>query len=140
MTLIPGPALHCLYHEIIEKYPQYSTSIAVQKNNVAVIIATFSFTMLGFLAAVITILFSFTGSVAFKRYKTHGYLDIFFCIYYLSIITLVTTFFLAILSLSSSNGFIFMRFSLMTTVDSLVQVVLLTAIILNLFRRAINEQ
>lgn len=115
-------------------------SIAAQKSNLAVIIATFSFTMLGFLSAVITILFSFAGSVTFKKYKKKGYLDVFFCIYYLSISNLVVTFFLAILSLSKANGFWVMRFSLMSTVDNFVQVAILTTIIVNLCRRAINEQ
>lgn len=135
MTLLPGPIFYCLYHKLVEIYPCYSMSIAAQKSNLAVIIATFSFTMLGFLSAVITILFSFAGSVTFKKYKKKGYLDVFFCIYYLSISNLVVTFFLAILSLSKANGFWVMRFSLMSTVDNFVQVAILTTIIVNLCRR-----
>ena len=55
--------------------PSWSMSLIGQKNNIAVIVATFAFTMLGFLAAVITILFSFSRSSTFKKYKRKGHFD-----------------------------------------------------------------
>jgi hypothetical protein len=110
-------------------------SLISQKSNVAVILATFSFTMLGFLAAVITILFSFSRSVVFIKYKRKGYLDVFFFVYYFTIFSLVMTFVLSLLSLASSNGLWAMIGSLMSSVNNLGQISLLTIIIVNLTRK-----
>ncbi|WP_115720387.1 hypothetical protein [Gallaecimonas mangrovi] len=114
-------------------------SLIEQKNNLAVIVATFAFTMLGFLAAVITILFSFSRSSTFKKYKRKGHLDVFFFVYYFAIVSLVVTFVLALLTLASGNGLWAMRGGLMSTVNNLAQITLLTVIIVNLSRRAMNE-
>jgi|APLak6261669087_1056070.scaffolds.fasta_scaffold21830_2 hypothetical protein len=114
-------------------------SLFEQKSNVAVILATFAFTMLGFLAAVITILFSFSGSSAFKKYKRKGHLDIFFFIYYFAIISLIATFALSIVSLSGINGIWAMRLALMSTVNNMVQICLLTLTIVNLSKKAMDE-
>jgi len=114
-------------------------SLFAQKNNIAVIIATFAFTMLGFLAAVITILFSFSRSSTFKKYKRKGHLDVFFFIYYFAIVSLVLTFALAILTLAGKNGSWAMIGGLMSTVNNLTQISLLTIIIVNLSRRAMSS-
>lgn len=114
-------------------------SLVAQKNNIAVIVATFAFTMLGFLAAVITILFSFSRSSTFKKYKNKGHLDVFFFIYYLAIASLVFTFASAILTLANNNGLWAMRVSLMFTINNLSQISLLTIIIVNLSKKAMNE-
>jgi uncharacterized protein with PQ loop repeat len=44
--------------------------------------------MLGFLAAIITVLFSISNTKRFKRYKDKGYLDVFFFCYYITCISL----------------------------------------------------
>jgi len=119
--------------------PAWSMSLIAQKNNVAVIVATFAFTMLGFMSAVITILFTFSHSRSFKKYKRKGHLDIFFSIYYFTVLTLVFTFVFALLTLASSNGVWVMRVGLMSTVNNLVQISLLTVIIINLSRSVIND-
>ena len=119
---------------------EYVMTLFEQKNNIAVILATFAFTMLGFLAAVITILFSFSKSGSFAKYKRMGHLDVFFSIYYFAIICFIFTFSTALLALAGSNSGIWpMRLSLMSTVNNLVQISLLTVIIVNLCRRAMNE-
>lgn len=114
-------------------------SLAEQKNNVAVIVATFAFTMLGFLAAVITILFSFSSSRTFKKYKGKGHLSVFFYIYYLAIFSLMITFAMGVFSLAGSQGVWPMRLSLMSVVNNFAQISLLTIIIINLSSKVIHE-
>lgn len=114
-------------------------SLAKQKSNISVIVTTFAFTMLGFLAAVITILFSFSSSKVFRKYKRKGHLSVFFYIYYLAIFNLVITFALGVLSLAESQGIWPMRLSLMSVVNNFSQISLLTVIIVNLSSKAAHE-
>lgn len=114
-------------------------SLAKQKSNISVIVTTFAFTMLGFLAAVITILFSFSSSKVFRKYKRKGHLRVFFYIYYLAIFSLVITFALGVLSLAESQGIWPMRLSLMSVVNNFSQISLLTVIIVNLSSKAAHE-
>lgn len=107
--------------------------------NVGIILSTFAFTMLGFMAAVITILFSFSGSEVMRRYRELGRLNVFFVIYYLTIVTLLLTFVSSIFCLVGTNDFIStwaVRISLMLTVDALIQIMLVTFIIISLSKEA----
>ena len=133
---MPGPTCFLIYINLTEVYPEVSLGLSVEKTNIAIIIATFSFTMLGFLAAVITILFSFSRSTAFRKYSNKGHLEVFFFIYYLAIFCLIITFGLSIISLSSSNGVWPMRLSLISTVNNLIQICLLTVIIVNMAKKS----
>src|SRR5690554_5510897 len=92
VTLVPGPILYLAYSQMRDSL-DVSMSLFQQKANVSVIIATFSFTMLGFLAAVITIILAFSHTKTMARYKNKGRLDVFFSIYYLAIFCLIITFF-----------------------------------------------
>jgi hypothetical protein len=124
---------------VTESNHELIMSLFKQKNNIAVILATFAFTMLGFLAAVITILFSFSKSSTFTKYKRLGHLDVFFAIYYFAIACFIFTFSTAILTLAGSNaGILPMRLSLMSTVNNLGQIALLTLIIVNLCKKAMT--
>lgn len=136
MTLLVGPLSYLIYHVLITNNPELSISLFKQIGNLSVILATFSFTMLGFLAAVITILFSFSSSEPFKKYKRMGYLNVFFGLYYLSIANLLMTFIMSIISLSG-NVWI-MRISIMSTINNIVQIFILTAIIINLSNKSSN--
>lgn len=117
--------------------------VAISKSgghiNIGIILATFAFTMLGFMAAVITILFSFSGSAVVRRYRELGRLNIFFVIYYLTIVTLLLTFISSIFCLVGTNDIIStwaVRISLMLTVNALIQIMLVTFIIINLSKEA----
>jgi len=118
---------------------EISLSLFRNKNDVAVIISTFSFTMLGFLAAVITLLFAFSDTVTLKKYKRKKHMEVFFFIYYVAIVSLILTFFLAILGLSSTGAVWPLRASLMMVVNSFVQIGVLTIIIVRLLKRALSE-
>lgn len=137
MTTLPGPILYLIYSKIVQSDRQLSLTLFSVKSDLAVILSTFSFTMLGFLAAVITILFSFSNSRNFKKYKGLGHLDIFFSVYYWTVLCLVITFACSILTLSDSGVWV-MRAALMSTVNNVVQISLLTFIIISISKKSIN--
>lgn len=134
---LPGPALWKLYKWAISYDSSLSLSLNGQKSNLSVILATYSFTMLGFLAAVIAVLLSFSQSRTFKKYKQNSYLDVFFIVYFLCIITLAITFLFSILSLSSAPTSFFMHGAVATAINSIVQVAVITTVIINICRKSL---
>ena len=134
----PGPLSLILYKIAISLDSSYSLSLHLQKPNLSVILATYSFTTLGFLAAVIAILLTFSQSEAFKRYKKNNYLDLFFCIYFLCTASLGVTFILSILSLSSAPTSAFMNYAVAMALNSLLQVFVISIVIINICRKSIQ--
>ncbi|WP_423814872.1 hypothetical protein [Pseudomonas helleri] len=134
---LPGPLSLIIYQVIISYNSEYSLSLNGQKSNLGVILATYAFTMLGFLAAVVAILLNFSQSQTFKKYKKNHYLDVFFCIYFLCMISLAATFILSILSLSSAPTTFFMRAALAISINTLAQVSLISVIIINICRKSL---
>lgn len=135
VLLALGPIAYVAYAKVVSHFPEQALSLFVRRESVSVILASFAFTMLGFLAAVITILFSLSQTRAFRKYKSGGYLTVFFSIYYCAIACLMLTFLTALLSLAGSNGVWPMRISLMFTVTSLAQIAALLTTIINLSGR-----
>ena len=95
--------------------------------------------MLGFLAAIITMLFAFVHSEAFKKYKRQGYLDVFFFLYTLTIICLVVTSFLSLYGFSRTVFEWPFRIMLMFFGNSLIQVTLIAVVISNLAKKVSHE-
>lgn len=138
--MIPGPLSYQLYQKLVDSDPNLSISLIKQSANVAVITATFAFTMLGLLAAIITILFSFSKTVAFNKYLKGNYLSVFFTLYYEGIFFLMVTFLLAIITLTSSDwGGWALRYALMSTVNNLWQIGMIIVIIVNMCKKSLSE-
>lgn len=110
-----------------------------QRVNIALVIATFSFTMLGFLAGIITILFSFEATKTFRRYIRKGYFDVLIFIYFFSIFNLVISFGLSLLSFSATISNFLFNLMIMSSVNNIIQIALITIILVNLAKR-INEE
>ena len=135
MILIPGPTLYIIYN-----YLNINLTLFPQRINISIVISTFSFTMLGFLAAIITILFSLTNTTAFKKYQRIGYLDVLLFAYFISILNFIATFILSILSFSKTCSPLLFNFMIMSLMNNVFQIFLLSIIILNLFKKASQEQ
>lgn len=140
ITMIPGPGFYSIYKMVTEN--KYFTAISLfsQKDNLSIIFATFSFTMLGFLAAIITVIFGLIHSKSFVRYEKKGRLSVFLYIYILSIINLLITFMLSILSFSNNCLPIIFNATCMSAINNIAQILLITIIIINLFKNAAQEQ
>ncbi|WP_376781724.1 hypothetical protein [Stutzerimonas nitrititolerans] len=138
LTSAPGPALLMTYRETISSYPNLSLSLFDHRSTIATILASYAFTMIGFLAAVVAILLGFSQSVAFRRYKSKKYLGSFFFVYAYCLLTLAMTFLFSLLCLSSNSAEIFMRIALVLAVNSLMQVSIVGLVIANICKRAIG--
>jgi hypothetical protein len=115
-----------------------SLSLYANRKELAAIIASYAFTMLGFLAAVIAILLNFSQSRSFKNYKKNKYLDVFFIIYFYCIITLALTFLSSLMSLSANSAQLFMRGALALSINSMAQVLIISLAIISICKKAIK--
>lgn len=138
-TLIPGPILYKIYNAICSQNVNFVIGLAKQRVNISIVIATFSFTMLGFLAAIITVLFGVTKSQAFQQYRRKGYFDLLIFVYWFAILNLVATFILSILGFSNNFFPLLFKSMLMSTVNNIFQLCIITFIILGLVRKSANE-
>lgn len=138
-SLIPGPALCLIYNGIVIPHLSWAAGLFGQRVNVSIVIATFAFTMLGFLAAVIAVMVSLSGTRAFKQYKRREYLDIFLRFYFFAVVCLVATFALAILGFSKNGYPPLFNLTIMSAVNNLGQICLITYTIINIVRRAGGE-
>jgi len=99
-------------------------------------VAGFSFSMLGVLAAVITIIFAVIDTESLKRYRRNGYLDLLFNLYLFTVISLVCTAFLSLYGFSSTPFVWMFRIMMMSFSNNLFQVMIVIFIITNITRRA----
>ncbi|MCK5606624.1 hypothetical protein KAR91_32280 [Candidatus Pacearchaeota archaeon] len=102
-------------------------------------VAGFAFAMLGFLAAIITILFAFVHSETFKAYKRVGYLDILFYMYKVTILCLIFTAAMSLFGFASTDFIWPFRLMLIFFVINLFQVAYITITISNLAHKAGHE-
>lgn len=101
-------------------------------------ISSFSFTTLGFLATVITILFALSGTSNFQSYDRKGYLSVFFHVYYIAIVSLISTAVFSVYVLSETVGRLELRCLVALFVSNLFQVLFLTIVICNLARKSLR--
>lgn len=136
IMLMPGVIIWGVYKVIVSYSPEVALGLSVKRTDIATLVAGFAFSMLGFLATIITVLFAFTQTVTFTRYRKKGYLQVFFFCYFLTIVSLVITSVLAVMNFS--NTFYWLPFHLMMIgfVNNLVQIAILTIILCNIARRA----
>lgn len=139
MTLTPGPIGYWIYSGITARWPSFALGLSEEARALANITATFSFTTLGFLAAIITILFAVSSTSAFKEYRREGYLDLLFFLYFFTLACLVITALLSLAAFSSALGGWGFRVLMMLFVNNIIQVSFITIIISNLVRTASHE-
>lgn len=101
--------------------------------------ASFSFTLLGMLAAFVTIMFTMGGSKTFAKYKDRGYLTVFLIVYFWAITTLALCFATALISSAESTSAAWLRISMALGINSLVMIVLISSIVIRLSSRAVSE-
>lgn len=95
----------------------------------ATIIAGFSFTMLGFLAAIAAFIFSLQKYKFFRRWVNDGGSDVFFCLYKTAIIWLFFTFAVSLMIFTNVGKGIAFQIMMMSVINNIIQTALLTLII-----------
>ena len=138
LVLLAAPGTICFYLYQWGKRLGWIDPILIYANRkeFSNLTAGYAFTMLGFMAAIITILFAFSNSRNFRQYKEKGYLRIFFWGYFLCIFTLMLTAFFSVFGFSQV-GHVWQHHALLISFfSSLWQVGLLTLIIVNIARQS----
>lgn len=95
--------------------------------------------MLGFLAAIITVLFAVINTRVFNKYKEKGFFDIFMAVYLFSIVNLIATFVLSIFSFSKNYCPTVFNITIMSATNNIVQLGLVSCIILSIFKKSIKN-
>lgn len=133
---MPGPIAYLGYNFIVSSCSNCAFALRTSAPAIANITASFAYTMMGFLAAVITILFAVTSTRSFKKYSQDGHLSVLFYFYFWTLFSLIVTGVLSLLNYSESNNVWWFRALIMSFVNNLVQVVMVTAMISNLAHKA----
>ena len=137
--LAPGPLMWLAY-EAGKKLGWFDPVLLYgSKRELAGMLAGYAFTMLGFMATAITILFAFTNKAHFQRYRERGYLGLFFAGYFICIATLVATAFLALYGFSGTSHPNKHTALLVCFASSLWQIATLTIVIGNLAKNSLSE-
>jgi hypothetical protein len=95
------------------------------------IIAGFSFTMLGFLAAIAAFLFSLQKYRFFKRWTEDGNSEIFFALFKVAFICLFVTFGFSLFVFTSQAQGIAFKAMMMSVINNIIQLGLITVIIMD---------
>lgn len=133
---MPGPIAYLGYSLIISSCRSCAFALSNSAQAVANVTASFAYTMMGFLAAVITILFAVTSTHSFKKYASDGHLSVLFYFYFCTLFCLVITGVLSLLNYSNALDVWWFRALIMSFVNNLVQVFMVTAMISNLAHKA----
>ena len=138
-TTVAGPILYLMYKGLVQADLVVALSMYEQRANVAIVLTTFSVTILGFLAAIITILFSLTNTRVFQRYEKRGRFSVLLSIYLYTIASLLLTFALSLFSFAKACPPILTSVAIMCATNNLVQIFLIALTIANLFKRSTTE-
>lgn len=137
VTWLPGPISYLIYSLTANYF--HALHLFSAKDSIATVLASFSFTMLGFLAAMITILFSLSGSRTFRKFNKNGYMSVFFMLYYSAIIGFMLTFIISLVLFSNEISIWIFRIGVMSAFNNIIQIGILTVTIVNLVKRAGDE-
>lgn len=137
--MLSGPAAYGLYKLAVLKWPDLAFALYGRSEPIAEILITVSITFMGFLATIITILFGLSSSRAFARYRGYRYHQVFFSLYYLSLLCLGSTAAVSLGVFSRSHGRLLFPWMIMLAASSFVQVVVVTWIIVSQLHKYFNE-
>ncbi|WP_313353923.1 hypothetical protein [Kosakonia cowanii] len=113
---------------LIEKFFGLSL-VFVNAQGVATIVAGFSFTMLGFLAAIAAFMFSLQKYIFFRRWINDGGADVFFVLYRVAIICLFVTFSLSLIVFTKVGSSLAFKLMLMFALNNVIQTMILALVI-----------
>lgn len=134
--LLPGPLLFLAYKWLTGSGYIEALALIVAKKDLSNMVAGFSYTMLGFLATIITILFTFTRSQSLEEYRRNGYLALFFNMYLLAVFSLLVTAFLSLYGFSAAKTPWMFSLLLMSFANNLIQIFIVTVVLCNIARHA----
>ncbi|MFB2846091.1 hypothetical protein ACE1BG_07365 [Aeromonas veronii] len=137
LTVLFGPFLWVIF-ALVEHFSSFSFVFQFPRT-LTTIIAAFSFTMLGFLAAIATYFFSLQKYRFFKRWVNDGNASVFFTLFYISIVCLFITFTFCLLVFSKVAMSLFFKLMLVSVTNNIFQLFLITTFVMNMVSRSNSE-
>lgn len=134
-TLIFGPTLYLVYAWLTSNGYITPLALAGSRARLAELLASFSFTMLGFLATLITILFMTSDSDVMRKYRRGGYHKVLVSLLAGALVSLSVTFVAAIVAAADHTPVVWFQVSISMAFSGMVQVVLTALATLNLARK-----
>lgn len=131
-----------MYKGLLYFWPDFALGLYAERKAIAGIIATFAFTMTGFLAAIITFMFNYYESHAFSKYRKEGFFEVFLLFYYTCILYLLVTCFLSLLCHSNTTSMIgIVLFVLVSAnfINNIFHIALISFAIYSLAKKAATE-
>lgn len=128
-----------IYRSIAYAFPQMRLALVSKSDVIAPVIISSSVTLLGFLAALITILFGITDGQHFSRFKKKRYLEVLLNVYLCAILVLIFSCIFAFMAFSEYHSSILFPAMIITALSGYSQVAIVTLIILNLVRKAFKH-
>lgn len=136
LMLLPGPILFLIYKKLVSSGILEPLVLYDKKLEIATMASSFAYTMLGFVATIITILFVFTKAPNYEAYKRSGYLDMFFVMYFLTIISLLITAFLSLYGFSPKTNYCAFNFLMMSFTNNIFNIFVVTLVLCNIARKS----
>lgn len=132
-----GIAIVLLYNLLgLSKY--MSLGMMVNLKYIAPILASYSFTILGVLVAMLTLLFAVVDARFFKNFSSKGYLDLFFHLVFADAAYLIGTFIFSIASIQQSFPVPYIAYIFM--LGSVFLTMFIIWILVGLFKEKIKEE
>lgn len=137
LTMLFGPFIWSIF-ALIEHFFGFSFVFQFPRT-LTTIIAGFSFTMLGFLAAIATYFFSLQKYRFFKRWVSDGNSKVFFSLFYIAITCLFMTFLFCLLVFSKAAMWISFKLMLISVLNNVFQLFLISMLIVNMVGHSNRE-
>lgn len=141
LSFLPGIAAVLLYKMVVSKWSFLALKLSDAGQNIGIVGATFSFTMIGFFIALIAIFISMMGTKAHIDYCKKN-MSIFIFIYLTSMLHLVLTFVFSLLSLTKEAKIssYLINVSIGSIVNNLFHMFVITLIIVNICKSQIKDK
>lgn len=133
-----GVVLGCIYIFIIKGHFGWALGFT-NVITLTTVIAAFSFTMLGFLAAISAFIFSLQKYNFFKRWLEDGDSIFFFSVFRVAIICLFVTFICCLLVFTTQASDLAFKIMMISVANNGLHLIVVTMIIINNFSRVKSE-
>lgn len=139
ISLVPGPIICLVYKYFVPYSGMMRLGLTTFNKDLTILLATYSFSMLGFLATIITVIIALGDKLHIKTYRNRHHMNEFLMWCFISVCHLFLVFILSILNLGQNIRHIVFDLIIMLFANSLFQIMVIGIIIGNLLFHAFKE-
>lgn len=139
MMLLPGLLCWIVYEAVVSAYPEHALALTKHARDVAQLVTGVASTLLGFLAAAITVIFGISSTRVFRAFDSRGNLAAFLRFYYVTLAYLVILIAMSLATLSDNAPSILVKLICFGLIVVGTHAIGIVVGITNLSRRAARE-